>query len=149
MTESGQPVSYATLTGNTWTIATKDSTLQGSHTIDVTYTLDRYPTKQIVLSFITRLFKLMSPNTLAAQTYQVGTTALSFSSSLFTFSPSASDMQITYTFTLASGSQLPTFISTVIGTNSIKFTVSSNSNLDVGSYTLMILATLSPITNNG
>lgn len=87
MTEAGQPVSFATLTGNTWTIATKDSTVQGSHTIDVTYTLDRYPTKQIVLSFITKLFNLMSPATLVTQTYQVGTTALSFSSGLFSFFP--------------------------------------------------------------
>ena len=74
----------------------------------------------------------MSPATLVTQTYQVGTTALSFSSGLFSFSPQASDMQITYTITLASGSPLPTFITTVISTSSIKFTVSSKSNLDVG-----------------
>jgi hypothetical protein len=58
-------------------------------------------------------------------------------------------MQITYTITLADGSILPKFITFVQSTTVIKFTVTSKSNIDVGSYSLMLLATLSPITNNG
>jgi hypothetical protein len=58
-------------------------------------------------------------------------------------------MQITYATTLGNGNPLPSFITVVQSSTAIKFTVSSKSNLDVGTYSLMLQATLSPVANNG
>lgn len=56
VTSGGLTVTYATLVNNLWTITTSDVSLAGIHTIDVLYTLARYPTITMTQSFTLRMF---------------------------------------------------------------------------------------------
>lgn len=61
VTSGGMSVSFATLVNNVWTITTSDASFAGSYTIDVLYTLSRYPTITMTQSFTLRMFSIVAP----------------------------------------------------------------------------------------
>ena len=63
--ENGTSILYASLEGNIMIINANDPEYAGNHTIDVIYAMKRYPKKTLSLSFMLRLFALLSPPDIA------------------------------------------------------------------------------------
>lgn len=58
MLSGGLPINFATLTGNTFTIQTSDSTKLGTNTVAATYVLTKYPSITTTINFLVELFEL-------------------------------------------------------------------------------------------
>jgi hypothetical protein len=99
--------------------------MAGTKVIDVLYTLSRYPTITMSLSFVLRLFNINAPSTVTDQAYEVTAPMLTFKSNVFSYSPVSSDRLLTHTATLADGSALPAFISYSVTSVDVTFNVLS------------------------
>lgn len=138
--------------GGYLTILTSDRANLGDHSIQVTWTMDGYPSVTEVQPMTLTFVELVEPATDPEDqlfTLYIDTDGAAFSVDLFTISPVAesSDFTITYEVLLSNGSDLPSFLTWSESSSSLDFIISGAEYSDEGGHIVSISATATLISD--